>query len=137
MILLDTNIISELMKPRPDEQVRLWLFSLGDLRLATTVITLTEIEFGLHRLAEGKRRADLSARFVQLIGALNVLPLDAVSATQAGIFRATRESLGFTTNASDMMIAGIAATAQASLATRNTKDFTHLPIMLVNPWRDS
>ncbi len=136
MILLDTNIVSELMKPRPDEQVRTWLMSLGDMRLATTAITVAEIEYGLHRLPEGKRRNDLSARFVQLSAALNVLVLDAIAATQAGIFRATRERQGLVTTPSDMMIAGIASTADASLATRNTKDFAHLPITLINPWQN-
>jgi predicted nucleic acid-binding protein len=134
MILLDTNIVSELMKPRPDDQVRDWLVSLGDERLATTAITVAEIEYGLHRLPDGKRRDHLSARFAQLSAAMNVLPLDTAAASQAGHFRAKRESLGLPTTASDMMIAGIAAVTDAALATRNTRDFTQLPLTLIDPW---
>jgi toxin FitB len=136
MILLDTNILSELMKPRADERMRDWLLSLGDERLATTAICIAEIEYGLHRLPEGKRREDLRARFAQLSSALNILPLDETAATQAGRFRAQRESLGLAATASDMMIAGIAAASGAVLATRNTRDFAQLPLTLIDPWVD-
>jgi predicted nucleic acid-binding protein len=136
MILLDTNIVSELMKPRADERVRTWLFSLGDERLSTTAITIAEIEYGLHRLPDGKRREDLGARFAQLSAAINVLPLDHSAATQAGHFHALRESLGLPSTASDMMIAGIASTAGARLATRNMRDFAQLPLTLIDPWAD-
>lgn len=136
MILLDTNIVSELMKPHADERVRDWLFSLGDERLATTAICIAEIEYGLHRLPEGQRREDLRARFAQLSSALNILPLDETAATQAGRFRAQRQSLGLPAAASDMMIAGIATASSAALATRNTRDFAQLPVTLIDPWAD-
>jgi predicted nucleic acid-binding protein len=135
MILLDTNVISELMKPHPDGQVREWLLSRGEESLATTAITVAEIHFGLERLPDGKRRDDLYERFARLAGAMSVLPLDSAAGAQAGAFRARRERLGLPAAASDMMIAGIAATAGANLATRNIRDFEGLPIAVVDPWQ--
>jgi len=135
VILLDTNVISELMKPSPDGQVREWLLSLGEERLAITAITVAEIEYGLHRLPEGKRRSDLGQRFARLAGTLSVLPLDDLSGGRAGMFRALREHLGLSAAPSDMMIAGIAASVSAGLATRNICDFERLPIVLIDPWK--
>ncbi len=135
MVVLDTNVVSELMKSSPDEQVHKWLLSLDDIRLTTTAVTVAEIEYGLQRLPAGKRRTDLQARFVTLIGALAVLPLDEIAARRAGQFRAGREAGGTPSTASDMLIAGIATTADAPLATRNVRDFEGLPLKIVDPWR--
>jgi predicted nucleic acid-binding protein len=137
MILLDTNVISELMKPEPDPAVRDWLSHLGETPLATTVITIAEISYGLHRLADGRRRAALETRFEDYVGAnspLAVLPLEDIAAREAGRFRALRVSMGLGAQPSDMMIAGIVAAMGASLATRNVKDFDGLPIQLIDPW---
>lgn len=135
MIVLDTNVVSELMKPTPQGAVRDWLTGLGDEPLTTTAITLSEIEFGLQRLPDGRRRQALHASFEALIGALAVLPLDDVAARQAGRLRASRHAAGLSSQASDMMIAGIVFVADAALATRNTKDFEGLGIALLDPWR--
>lgn len=135
MIILDTNVVSELMKPSPDGAVRDWLAQLGDMPLTTTAVTVAEIEFGLQRLAEGRRKLDLHARFEALIGALSVLPLDDLAARQAGRMRAMRERAGLSSQPSDMMIAGITVAAGGLLATRNVKDFEHLSLQLVDPWR--
>lgn len=135
MIILDTNVISELMKPAPDISVRDWLAALGDEPLTTTAVTVAEIQFGLLRLPDGRRRADLQARFEAFAGTLGVLPLDEASPRETGRLQAMREAAGLPSQPSDMMIAGIAASAGAALATREIKDFDALPIELLDPWR--
>lgn len=135
MIVLDTDVVSELMKRQPDDKVGEWLKSIGNTTLTTTAITVMEVEYGMQLLPEGRRKTELAARFSSLIGALAVLPLDEVAASRAGHFQAARRSAGFAPSASDMMIAGIVASAGAALATRNVKDFETLPIPLIDPWR--
>lgn len=135
MIVLDTNVLSELMKPSPDAFVRDWLTRLGDVPMATTAVTVAEIEFGLQRLPQGRRRNGLYASFEAFIAALTVLPLDDVAAREAGRLRAMREAAGLSFQPSDMMIAGIAVTAAAVLATRNVRDFEGLPLQIIDPWR--
>lgn len=135
MIVLDTNVVSELMKAAPDAAVRDWLSRLGDRLLATTAVTISEIEFGLRRLPAGGRRQALSVNFETLVGALAVFPLDEPAARETGRFRALRQAAGQASQPSDMMIAGIASTAAAALATRNMRDFEGLPLELIDPWR--
>ena len=134
MIILDTNVVSELMRPEPHEHVRDWLRRSGDVRLTTTAITVAEITHGLERLPDGRRKSNLQAAFVKLLDALGVLPLDGAAGFKAGKFRALREAVGHPSSPSDMMIAGIAVASGASLATRNTKDFEALPLTLIDPW---
>ena len=135
MIVLDTNVVSELMKPSPDVAVGDWLLGLGGIPLTTTAVTVAEIEFGLQRLPEGRRKTELTARFEALADALTVLPLDEPAAREAGRLRALREASGRAAQTSDMMIAGIAAAAGAALATRNIRDFEGVAVELINPWR--
>jgi len=135
MVVLDTNVVSELMKAHPDEQVHKWLLSLGEMRLTTTAVTVAEIEYGLQRLPAGKRKTDLQDGFTALVEALTVLPLDEIAARRAGQLRAERDANGMPTAASDMLIAGIATTANAPLATRNLRDFEGLRLQIIDPWR--
>ncbi len=137
MILLDTNILSELMRPAPAPLIGQWMSRLGDTPLATTAITISEIVYGLERLEDGRRKDELISRFDQFIapdGELTILPFDEDAALICGQYRALRERQGLHAPPSDMMIAGIAGALGADLATRNTKDFAGLPITLVNPW---
>jgi predicted nucleic acid-binding protein len=137
VIVLDTNVVSELMKPSPDAAVARWLQNLSTTPLATTVITVAEITYGLHRLDAGRRRSGLESRFEQLVdpqGGLALLSADQLAAREAGRFQAHREANGLAATPSGMMIAGIAAVSGAQLATRNLSDFTLLPITTINPW---
>ena len=137
MILLDTNVVSELMRTVPDPKVHAWLSGSGATPLATSAVTISEIVFGLARLPDGKRRSELMERFDALIcgpPALPVLGLNEQAGRLAGEFRALRESLGLGSSPSDMMIAGIAMANGASLATRNVADFAGLPISVADPW---
>lgn len=138
MIVLDTNILSELVRPIPAQAVQKWLLNnTGNESMVTTVITVSEIEYGLARLPDGRRRKTLEERFEALTGAyfdFAVLPFDENAARLAGRLRATREISGLHAQSADMMIAAITALAGASLATRNVKDFTNTGIDLINPW---
>lgn len=135
MIVLDTNVVSELMRPSPAPEVGDWLAELGDTLLTTSAITVAEIEYGLRRLPDGRRKSDLRARFDTLTDALIILPLDETAGREAGRLHALREAAGLSAPPSDMMIAGVTAVAGATLATRNVRDFQGLPIEVVNPWR--
>ncbi len=138
MIVLDTNILSELVRPFPALEIKNWLLNkTANETLATTAITVSEIEYGLARLPDGRRRKDLEERFEMLTGAqfdFVVLPFEEKAARLAGRLRAAREASGLHAHSADMMIAAICALAGASLATRNTKDFTGTGIELINPW---
>lgn len=134
MILLDTNVVSELMKPAPDDRVRAWLLGLHATPLAIAVVTVAEIEYGLRRLPPGRRRESLMERFGEFTDAISILPLDDVAARESGRLRALREAAGRPSTPSDMMIAGIATVADAALATRNARDFEGLALTLIDPW---
>lgn len=138
MILLDTNVISEMMREVPDGRVVAWLGRQKSLHLAVTTITIAEIQRGLKRLPAGKRRKTLEANFADFISRGfqgRVIPFDEPAARLYGDVCALRESKGLHADALDLMIAAIAKAADASLATRNTGDFEHCGIKLINPWK--
>lgn len=136
MIVLDTNILSELIRPTPAAEVKHWLLH-NDQVLATTAITIFEIEYGLSQLPDGRRRKVLVERFAALNSThleFAILPLDEKAARLAGRIRGKHEALGLGTQSADMMIAAVTLLAGASLATRNAKDFTNTGIEVINPW---
>lgn len=139
MIVLDTNILSELVRPCPAPQVKKWLQEqTGDEIIETTVISISEIEYGLARLPDGRKCKPFEHRFEALSGAhfdFIVLPFNEKAARLAGRMRAAREDSGLHAHSADMMIAAMTYNAGASLATRNTKDFSHVGIELINPWK--
>ncbi len=137
MILVDTNIISELMRPHPDLRVRAWFAAHATDRLFICVITLGEIAFGLRLLPQGRRRRDLEARFTGFVReafAGRVLDYTADAAFHFAVLSARRRVAGRPISVSDAQIAGIAQSAGATLATRNTQDFTDCGLALVNPF---
>lgn len=138
MIVLDTNILSELVKSAPAPEVKNWLLNdAANETLITTAITIAEIEYGLARLPSGKRRQVLEERFHVLTGVnsnLAVLVFDDEAARLTGKLRASREAQGLLAQSADMMIAAITLLAGAKLATRNVKDFTETGVELINPW---
>lgn len=133
MIVLDTDVFSVLMRPVVDPTVSAWLAAREGEVFAITTITVAEIQFGIERLPQGRRRADLQRRFDASAIAYSVLPLDDHSARIAGAFRAQRERAGRSVASPDMMIAGIVAAHGASLATRNISDFEGLGLTLIAP----
>lgn len=138
MIVLDTNILFELVRPTPAPEVKNWLSNKAtNETLVTTAITVSEMEYGLARLPDGKRRQELEKRLGMLTGSdfeFTVLPFDEKAGRLAGRMRAARENQGLHAQSADMMIAAITSLSGAILATRNVKDFTNTGIELINPW---
>lgn len=140
MILLDTNVLSELMRPQPNPVVVAWVDAhSGDALLSA--ITQAEISLGLALLPEGKRRDTLTVAARQMLAedfAGRCLPFDAAAAERFAFLVAARRQLGRPITTQAAQIAAIALAHDIPLATRNTGDFEAIPgLMLVDPWRDS
>lgn len=134
MILVDTNVVSELMKLEPDNAVRKWYDSVANDKLFITTISIFEIEYGLHRLPNGKRKNSFFERFEHIVGELEIAHFEETAASFAARFYVSMVQRGLNTGSEDMMIAGICAQYDATLASRNLRDFESLPIEVVNPW---
>jgi predicted nucleic acid-binding protein len=137
MIVLDTNVLSELMRPAPSETVQRWVAAQLVTTLFTTTITQAEILFGLTLLPEGRRRSDLLIAAAQMFAedfADRVLAFDTPSAIEFATIAATRRRQGRPTGTFDAQIAAIALSRGAALATRNVADFQDCGIAIINPW---
>lgn len=137
MIVLDTNVISEMFRPTPDPGVMAWLESLtGDV--AITTITLAELLAGVRRLPPGRRRDDLeTALDVALSPYRNtrsLLAFDDVAAEEYAEVLVAREHAGLPISALDAQIAAICRAHDATCATRNVKDFAETGVQVLNPW---
>jgi len=137
MIVVDTNVVSELMKAEPNESVRRWTLAQPGAALYTTAITLAEILYGIERLPSGQRKELLRSTATDVFAAFadKVLPFDANAAAQYSHIVDTRDRLGQPIDGFDAQIASICRANDHLLATRNTKDFEHAGINLVDPWR--
>ena len=137
MILLDTNVVSTLMRRDPDRVVVAWLDGLPAESVWTTAITVFEVRLGLELLAAGRRRRFLQEAFDQALAEDlegRVLPFDESAARAAGRLAAALHRSGRTPDVRDVQIAGIAAARSANLATRNVRHFAGLGLTLVDPW---
>ena len=138
MIVLDTNIVSELMHVAPDPVVVSWLDAQQARTLHITAVTAAELLFGVDRMPSGKRRTRIASAIADMLEndfADRVLPFDVMSALEYGRVVAHREQLGHPIGMADAMIAATAVSAGANLfATRNTKDFIDIDLPLINPW---
>ncbi len=138
MIILDTNIISELFRKVPAPQVMEWLAAQPLQELATTSITIAELRFGAQSLPDGKRRDTLNAQITamlkkQLIG--SVLPFGQDEAEIYGALAADLQRRGIAIGMADKMISSITLLQDATLATRNTKDFLPCGVNVVDPFK--
>lgn len=136
-IILDTNVISELMRSDLDINFTKWLVENSQQDLFNTSITYFEISKGICLLPNGKRKENLRQSFEILESRFDILDFDVNCAGFAAEFYAIQKVKGKTPSSEDMMIAGICAKLGATLATRNIKDFEGLPIAVVNPWGDN
>lgn len=136
MILLDTNVISELMRAQPEPAVLAWLSSQNPKDLGTTAITVAEIGYGIKRLPAGRRRREITtaARDVFEGFSHQVHPFDHSAANLYGEIVTKRDSSGRPIDGFDAQIAAICRTRRAGLATRNTSDFENTGVTLFNPW---
>jgi toxin FitB len=136
--LLDTNVVSEWTKPRPNPGVIDWLANVNEDSVYLSVVTLAELRHGIERLSPGKRRiqleewlrADLPLRFEH-----RILPVDAAIADEWGHLVARRESKGRPIHAMDALIAATAEVHSLTLVTRNASDFAQSAKSIVNPWK--
>lgn len=138
MILLDTNVLSELIRAQPDEGVTKWLDSLDTAAVATTAITAAELLYGVARLPAGRRKEQLSEAIRGLIEEDfdgRVEPFDAAAAAHYADLLSDRETAGRPISVADAQIAAICRKLQATLATRNTSDFKDTGIDLLDPWQ--
>jgi predicted nucleic acid-binding protein len=137
MMILDTNILSEILRPAPDGRVIDWLEAQSRSALFTTTITRGELLYGVRRLPDGQRKtalldAVLSIFAMDLAG--QVLGFDSDAADSYAEIAATRKTAGQPISQFDAMIAAIAQSRGASLVTRNTRDFVNIGIPIINPW---
>ena len=137
MILLDTNVVSELMKSAPDPAVDHW-YLMNEEETALPSTALAELAYGIARLADGARRRNLEARLVEwrLRYADRTIAFGATAALRYGQMLAAVEKAGRAMALPDAQIAAMALDQDAAIATRNIRDFEAAGVVLVNPWRD-
>lgn len=136
MIVLDTNVISELFRPAPDPNVMAWVATLPGEGLFATALTRGELLCGLFCTPEGRRRSDLQQGLNRLFEqklAGHVLPYDGDAADAHAALAVASRAQGRASRQSDAKIAGIVRSRGAELATRNVRDFEHYGIALVDP----
>jgi len=137
VIVLDTNVLSEALKPAPADTVLRWLAAQAPATVFTTTITLAEILYGLEMLPVGKRRLRLLSAVEKMFAEQfdqRILTFDEDAARLFASIAASRSAAGRPISQPDAMIAAIARSHHAAVATRNTDDFVHCGIQVVNPW---
>ena len=137
MIILDTNVLSELMKSQPDKLVLRWIGTHKATDLFITTLTKAEILYGLELLSKGKRRTALKQAARSMFDvdfARRILSFDSDAARQFAIIAAKRRKIGRPISQIDAQIAAIASHHHATLATRNVSDFEECGIEIINPW---
>lgn len=138
MIILDTNVLSALMRQAPEAPVVAWLDRQPAESVWITSVTLFEARLGLALLPKGRRRQRLEAAFAQLLKddhEERVLDFDSVAAGEAALLAAERQKRGRPVDMRDTQIAGIALARRATLATRNVRHFRDLKVPVVDPWQ--
>ena len=137
MILLDTNVVSELMRTSPDPAVEAWSASHPAANLFFSTVGEAELRYGAAILPTGRRRdtlfSDIEAMLQDAFGD-RVLPFDSNAARHYGDIAATRRSAGRPVAPTDCQIAAIARSRQLAVATRNVPDFANMGIELIDPW---
>ena len=137
MILLDTNVVSALMRREQDPAVVSWLDRQPAESIWTTSVTIFEVRMGLALLADGRRRRRLEEAFEEVLRSDlqdRVQPFDVVAATAAAGIAASQRRSGTPMEIRDVQIAGIAAARRATLATGNSRHFEGIGLTLVDPW---
>ena len=137
MIVLDTNVLSELLRPEPDRQVEQWLSGQDGAQVYFTTVGEAELRHGVAILPAGKRRNALSTAIEGLLDEDfrdRILPFDRAAACAYATIAAARRAAGRPISQFDCQIAAIARAHKATVATRNTSDYQGCGIDLINPW---
>lgn len=136
--LLDTNCISELVRPKPDRRVLEWMEAADETLLYLSVLTLGEIRKGIAGLVQGKRRThletwlevDLKARFFS-----RIIPIDSAIADRWGLLAAEAKHKGKALSVIDGLLAATALHHNLTVVSRNASDFTNTQVQVLNPWQ--
>ena len=137
MIVLDTNVVSEVMRAAPDPSVVAWLNDQDAFLLYLTAITVAEIRYGLRVLPQGKRRRSLEEGFERILVegfTGRILPFDEAAAHRYGEVMGRRQEIGRPLDILDGQIAAIAWVNGFSVATRNVQDFLDCGVEILNPF---
>jgi predicted nucleic acid-binding protein len=137
VIILDTNVVSEPLRPAPDPAVLAWLDRQQAATLYLTAVNVTELLAGVEALPAGKRRANLEAAIGGQVLSLfdgRILPFDLLAARAFARLNAAAQAAGQTIGFADCAIAAIAAAHGFAVATRNVRDFSATGVELINPW---
>ena len=138
MIIVDTNVISELTRARPDANVLSWMRAQRLTQLAVTTVTLAELQLGLNVMPLGQRRTLLSQHLDTLLTKSfgdQILGFDELAVPHYARLGSLRKSAGRAPGVADLMIAAIAASRGFSVCTRNVADFEFCGVPLLNPWQ--
>jgi hypothetical protein len=136
VIVVDTNVLSEFMRPQPAPQVVHWLETAPTRSLALTAVSVMEITYGVSRLPAGQRKNATRDRWegIQAAWMGTFLAIGMAESVAAGEVLGARAALGRPMATADAQLAGVCIAWRAALATRNTRDFEGLGIELINPW---
>ena len=137
MTVLDTNVLSEVLRPEPSDRVLLWLARRPPASAYTTAITQAELILGVELMSRGRRRSALESAIKRILAedfADRILPFDSEAAEAFAQIAASRKARGRPISHSDAQIAAIVRTHNATLVTRNTADFDHCGIKVLDPW---
>lgn len=139
MIIGDTNVVSEFMKPRPNSRVLEWQDALDTDSFHVTAITVGELLYGAARTPAGKRKDELDEKIQRMLSSTlpgRVLPFGHRAAERYAEIRATLEKMGRPISEADYRIAATVRSYGAVLATRNVTHFEHCGIEVINPWEE-
>lgn len=136
MIVLDTNVVSEPLKPQPSSKVMEWLDRQAAETLFITAISRAELRFGVLKLPDGKRKNALAAHIDQVLNLFEdrMLSFDSAAADQLAAIAAHCEKIGKRAIAPDAYIAACAAAHGFAVATRNVSHFEHTGVRVIDPW---
>ena len=137
MIVLDTNVVSELMRTNPDSNVKAWLTNQASTDIFISVITEAELRYGAAILPAGRRKDEIAAEVEKMLQedfSRRILPFSSESARAYAEIGARRRNAGLPISNADCQIAAIARCCGATVATRNVGDFEHCGIEVIDPW---
>lgn len=138
MIVLDTNVVSELMRATPSRAVLRWLDAMPSAELRTTTVTLAEVRYGIACLPDGRRKSTMRATADEAFAIFTetMLPFDTGAAEEYADIAAARKQAGWPVDMADAQIAAICRATGSVLATRNGTDFAGTAVDVVDPWSD-
>jgi predicted nucleic acid-binding protein len=140
MIVLDTNVVSEMMEAQPAAEVAAWLNEVDKDSLWLNAVLVFEIKGGFDAMDDGRRKKRFLAALdalVEVVFRERVLPLDLAAASAAARIDAERKRVGRPVEVKDTLMAGIAVSRGAAIATRNVRHFADLPVPVIKPWATS